>query len=207
MRNRSLLVAAAVFSTVIAFAPPARADWVWVPRHPYNPYARRHFYMGIEGVGAVVLAQSGPRAFLRDGGGFGLFLGGRLSRWFALEFTWQPTFHSSTQDDLLAIGQPADARLLLNALTVDGKVFFAHGRVQPFFMFGLGGYFLGDNVSIFGSGPGYQLGGGVDFWLDPHISIGVKLLYRGIDLIDYDARNDDTYISMFTAAVDFTGRF
>src|SRR5258708_13014783 len=73
----------------VGVSRPARAEWVWVQRT--NPYARPHFYLGAEGQGVVVLGATGPRSFLDHGGGFDLFLGGRLNRWAALEFGWQAT--------------------------------------------------------------------------------------------------------------------
>ncbi len=207
MRKRSLLLAALAFSTVIGAAAPAHAGWVWVPPHrTWNPYARSHFYMGLEGVGAIIVDQTGPNAFLDHGGGLGFFLGGRLSRHFALEFAWQGTFHGQPRHDLLNVFYP-DQRFFLSAFTVDGKFYLADHQVQPYIDLGAGGYLLGDRASLFAEGPGFQVGGGVDVWLGYHASIGGKLLYRGIALIDYDPNRDDTFISMFTFAVDFTFRF
>lgn len=60
---------------------------------------------------------------------------------------------------------------------------------------------------MFAEGPGYQVGGGIDFWIGPHFSIGLKIQYRGVALIDYDAYQDNTYLSLLTGAINFTGRF
>src|SRR3954447_12490999 len=105
-----------------AASRPAHADWVWRPY--YNPYARPHFYMGAEGQGIVVLGATGPNAFLDHGGGFDLFLGGRLNRWAAIEFGWQATFHNPEVD---AFGYEVD-RVGLQALTLDAKFYPVHGR-------------------------------------------------------------------------------
>jgi hypothetical protein len=170
---------------------------------PYNPYARRHVYLGAEAVGVAVLDETGPRAFLDHGGGVRLFVGGRLSRVFALEFAWEPTFHNNEVD----IFGRRIGTIGLEALTVDAKFYPLHHRVQPYIDVGVGAYLLGDNFSVFAAGPGYQIGGGVDFWLTPHFSLGLKTLYRGVGLIDYDAYRDNTYLSLLSFGADFTGRF
>jgi hypothetical protein len=198
---RSAIVAIVLAALSLA-SVPARAEWVWIEARR-NPYARRHFYLGAEGLGLIVLDQTGPRAFLDHGGGVRLFLGGRLSRIFALEFAWEPTFHNNEVD----IFGRRIGTIGLEALTVDGKLYPLSGRVQPYFSFGAGVYLLGDNFSVFAEGPGYQIGGGVDFWLSPHFSLGVRTEYRGVGLVDYDVFKDNTYLSLLALGADFTGRF
>ncbi len=199
---RKIILAVVAFVGLVGAARPAHADWVWVNRW-YNPYARPHFYMGIEGVGVAVLNETGPRAFLDHGGGFNLFLGGRLNRWAALEFGWQATFHNPELD---VWGRPID-RVGLQALTMDFKFYPVHGRVQPYVSGGMGLYMMGDSFDVFAEGPGFQVGGGIDFWLSRWASLGLRVQYRGVDMVDYDPANDDTFISMITGGVDFTGRF
>jgi hypothetical protein len=206
MRTKTVLLAIVVAATTLCSVTPAHADWVWRPRPP-DPYARRHFYIGGSGVGAAVINQTGPEGFIGNGGGFSLILGARLSRHFALEFGWEPTFHNTSQDAAIYLFQNPNHTVGINALTLDGKVYFAQGFVQPYFMFGGGAYLLGDQLHAVAEGPGYQLGGGIDFWLNPWFTIGGKVQYRGVEFIDYNARNDNTYVSMITAAGDFTAHF
>ena len=195
------LLAAVVGSSGVAHAEYRR---YYYPAYPFaNPYTRTHFYLGASGVGAIVLDQTGPNAFLHHGGGFSLFLGVRFARFFALEAAWQPTFHNNEYD---IFGRPVGT-IGLEAITGDFKFYPARGPVQPYFSIGVGGYLLGDNFSVFAEGPGYQIGGGVDFWVSPWFSIGLKVQYRGIELIDYDPRNDNTYLSLLTFGVDLTGHF
>jgi opacity protein-like surface antigen len=170
---------------------------------PPQPFARSHFYLGVAPQAMVVLDQTGPRSFLDTGGGFDLYLGGRLNRWVGLELGWQPTFHNREVD---AFGRPV-GRIALQAVTLDMKIYFARGRVQPYFVGGAGAYLLGDNFDVFAAGPGFQVGGGLDIWLTRHLSLGVRAQYRGVDLVDYDPANDDTFISMLSAGVDLTVRF
>jgi hypothetical protein len=199
---KKLLLGALALACVMGVTRPARADWVWVQRHE-NPYARTHFYLGIAGQGVAVVDQTGPRAFLSSGGGFDLFLGLRANRWVAIEAGWQPTFHNVEVDDF---GRPV-GRIGLQALTLDVKIFPVHGRVQPYFSVGGGAYLMGDNFDVFAEGPGFQIGGGIDFWLSRWGSLGLRVQYRGVDMIDYDPANDDTFLSMIVAGVDFTARF
>ncbi len=198
---RKIILAVVAFVGLVGASRPAHADWVWRPY--YNPYARPHFYMGAEGQGIVVLGATGPNAFLDHGGGFDLFLGGRFNRVFALEFGWQATFHNPEVNDF---GERV-GRVGLQALTVDGKFYPVHGPVQPYFSIGGGLYMLGDNFSVFAEGPGFQIGGGIDFWFSRWASIGVRAQYRGVDMVDYDVSHDDTYLSLLSFGVDFTGRF
>lgn len=198
---KKIVLALVALAAVVGTARPAHADWVWVSR--YNPYARPHFYMGAEGQGLVVLGETGPRSFLDHGGGFDLFLGGRINRWAALEFGWQATFHNPEQD---VFGQPV-GHVGLQALTLDAKFYPVHGPVQPYFSAGGGLYLMGDDFSVFAEGPGFQVGGGIDFWLSRWASLGLRAQYRGVDMVDYDVYREDTYLSLLSFGVDVTARF
>jgi hypothetical protein len=199
--RKSILALFMFVGLAVGASRPARAEWVWVQRT--NPYARPHFYLGAEGQGVVVLGATGPRSFLDHGGGFDLFLGGRLNRWAALEFGWQATFHNPEYD----VWGTRVGHVGLQALTLDVKVYPVHGRVQPYFSGGGGLYLMGDNFDVFAEGPGFQLGGGIDFWLSRWASLGLRAQYRGVDMIDYDRAQNDTYLSLLTFGLDFTGRF
>jgi hypothetical protein len=201
------LLALSLFAAVCATAAPAHAEYrgyYYYTQYPWqNPWTRSHFYLGASPVGMFVLGETGPRSFLDNGGGFSLFLGARFARFFALEAAWEPTFHNNEVD---IFGRPVGT-LGLEALTGNLKIYPARGRVQPYFMAGGGAYLLGDNLTAFAEGPGYQIGGGVDFWLSPWASLGLKVQYRGVELFDYDRFNDNTYLSLLSAAADVTGHF
>jgi hypothetical protein len=195
------LLAAAIGSAGTAHAEYRRYYYYQYPWD--NPYTRTHFYLGGSGVGVVVLDQTGPNAILNHGGGFSLFLGVRFARFFALEAGWQPTFHNT---EFNQFGQPVST-IGLQSITGDFKFYPARGPVQPYFSIGAGAYLLGDNFSVFAEGPGYQIGGGVDFFVSPWFSVGLRIQYRGVELFDYDPRNDNTYLSMLNLGVDLTGHF
>jgi hypothetical protein len=187
---------------------PARADYNSEVGRQWNPYARRHFYLGAEGVASIVLNQTGPHELITDGGGVNLFFGGRVHRAVAIEFGWQPTFHSQPSDVLVdALGRPAN-HLALSALTFDLKLFPLRRAIQPYVAFGPAFYVLHDwSAGYIASGPGWQVGTGVDFWLLPVLSLGVKVQYRGAELIDYDSRGDRSYLSMLNTGLNLTGHF
>ncbi len=197
--KRTLLVLSALLSTVTATS--AFADEYYL--HRESVYGRRDFYMGAEGVASVFLNQTGPHSFIGDGGGLNLFLGGRVARHVAIEFGWQPTFHGAP-----GVGQPFTQDLGLSALTFDVKLFPIVSWVQPYFAVGPGAYLLTDySLRPLAAGAGYQIGGGIDFWVLPVLSLGLKAQYRGATLIDYDTQNDSSYVSMLTFAANITGRF
>lgn len=201
-KRRILLALAIATATLCGPVTPAHAEWVYIHRAP-NPYTRTHFYMGASGVAMVVVGERGPNSFLDNGGGFNLFLGGRVHRAVALEFGWQPTFHNNEYD---IFGRRIDT-IGLDALTASVKVFPVQGAIQPYFIAGGGAYLLGDRLNVFASGPGFQIGGGVDFWLSPWLTLGLQGQYRGVELFDYDARSDNTYLNLISFQGDFTGHF
>jgi hypothetical protein len=196
-----------ISSLLALLAGSARADGVDVERE-HNPYARRHVYLGAEGVASIIVNQTGPHQLLTDGGGVNLFIGGRVHRAVALEFGWQPTFHSQPSDLITdSLGRPA-SHLTLSALTLDLKLFPLRRAIQPFVSFGPAFYVLHDwSIGYIASGPGWQAGAGIDFWLLPVLSLGMRVQYRGAQLFDYDGRGDATYLSMLNAGLNFTGHF
>jgi opacity protein-like surface antigen len=199
-RNGFPMVLTLCLVTVIPIS--VRAETVILVRDR-EPYSRRHFYLGAEAVGVAVVGQTGPRDFIAHGGGFNLFLGGRVHRHVALEFGWQPTFHSWD-------GRPfaSGDGLALTALTFDAKFFPIGGPIQPYVSAGVGSYLLSDDrLSLYAEGGGYQLGAGVDFWLGRHFSLGLKAQYRGVGLVNFDRNGNNSYLSLFTAAGNFTARF
>jgi hypothetical protein len=178
------------------YVPPPQPPPIIIPQP--DPYARSHFYLGVAGVGVAVLDQTGPRAFLQAGGGFELTVGARLGRLLALEANWQPTFHNNQVD---IFGNTVNT-VGLNALTGDLKLFLLHGSIQPYFTVGAGFYSMGNAFSNIADGVGWEIGGGVDFWLGRFFTLGLKAQYRGVALFDYDLFNDNTYLSLFTGSAN-----
>ena len=159
-----------------AYGPPIN------PSPPvYGPPADRpgmYLGLGVFGVSVVNQANSGVD-FLTSGAGYNMMLGFRLNRNLALELGLAEGFHNNVTD---AWGDTVDY-LVLSQVTADLKLILPGpgGRLQPFVQGGVGLYVLADAYSSeLASGGGFQLGGGLDFWLNPWWSLGGRLLYHGV---------------------------
>jgi hypothetical protein len=191
-------------AALLALSSSVRADKIIII-YEEPTYSRRHFYLGAEGLGSVVVNETGPHSFFSSGGGINLFLGGRIHRHLALEFGWSPTFHGQPGS---GFGETTTDGLALSAITADLKILPLRGWVQPYVAFGPAGYVLHDwAFHYLGGGGGFQVGGGVDFYVYRHLSFGLKSQYRGAELVDYDPAHDRTFLSMLTFAGNITGHF
>jgi hypothetical protein len=177
MRNtvRSSLVMAVV-GVALLLAPGSAA----AQRQAGPPIDRPGIYLGVAGMGNFVVNQANAPVdgFIDQGGGFSLFIGARLAPMFALELGYALNIHNPVDQG----GETVDA-LLLHAWTLDGKVIFPiRSPVRPYFQFGFGVYELASyaNSTLYRNGIGFQLGGGLDFWLNRVWSIGFRALYHGI---------------------------
>jgi hypothetical protein len=142
---------------------------------------RRGVYLGFAGMGNFVVNQSSAPVdgFIGQGGGFALFLGYRIAPMFALELAYSLNVHNPVQYNT---GEMIDA-LLLHAGTLDLKVLFPNRSiVRPYLQGGLGIYELASyaDSTLYRNGIGFQLGGGLDIWLNRIFSIGGRVLYHGI---------------------------
>ena len=200
MRNLvRVSLALAVVVALLALPSPAAAHYTGFPhRHVYGyGYApgqpgmpslnidRPGVYLGGSLLGAVVInsanTDSSAADFIDHGGGFGLFLGVRIVPMFALEFGYTGTAHNTYTDYW---GNVVDY-LWLNAITLDGKLIFPNrSNVRPYIQAGVGYYALsqGENWT---SGGGFQLGGGLDIWLNPWWSLGGRVLYHGVKFTEF----------------------
>jgi len=175
---RSALLVAVVGAALMAGPGSARAherDWRW------REIDQRGVYIGFGGMANFVVNQASAPVdgFISQGGGLNLFLGVRLARMFALEAGYALNVHNPVHD---AWGATTSA-LLLHAATLDMKFIIPNpSPVRPFFQAGLGIYELAgypDNTD-YRNGLGFQLGGGLDVYLNHVVSIGGRALYHGI---------------------------
>ncbi len=152
-----------------------------MPGMPSYNIDRPGVYLGGAFVGAIILNQansdpSDPN-FIDHGGGGNLHLGVRIAPMFALEFGYTLTGHNTVTD---AYGNVIDY-LAIHALTLDGKLIFPNrSNVRPYVQAGVGYYALTQSFTDPTSGGGFQLGGGLDIWLNPWWSLGGRSLYHGV---------------------------
>ncbi|MBK6848731.1 MAG: hypothetical protein IPG96_14765 [Proteobacteria bacterium] len=168
---------------------------------------RVHAYVGGQLSGVAVLAQSTDYAdgYLGSGGGAGLFGGVRLGPFLAIEGNWNVTYHDNREirGDTLFIDLDA---LYMMTFSVDGKLHLpTYGPVEPYAQAGIGFGYLGatygsnyDGNSVLASGPMFNLGVGLDGWLSPWLTVGGRVLYRGLafgDVSTRDGSGHSNYVS------------
>jgi hypothetical protein len=195
MRNlfRGSLVLAVVVA-LLALPQAASAHYTGFPhRHVYGygpgqqpgmptfNIDRPGVYLGGALVGALIVNQANTDStdpnFIDHGGGGQLFLGVRIAPMFALEFGYAQTAHNTVAD---SYGNVVDY-LALHALTLDAKIIFPNrSNVRPYIQGGVGYYALTQGYADATSGGGFQLGGGVDIWLNPWWSLGGRAIYHGV---------------------------
>ena len=188
----------------------------------YRPQARPRFghrhrphgYVGGQLMGFGVAHQAASNYdYLGSGGGGGLFGGVRISPYLSIEGNWAVTYHDNAYDPYDYV----DAFYVM-MFTADLKVHIpTRGPFEPFFQGGVGyaytgatygGGYSGDEATVWASGPTFALGGGVDFWLSPFISLGGRLLYRGIAFGEKDQTNPEAnYVSGVSLDVNATLHF
>ena len=203
--NRVLVLLPAMLG-VLMLARPAEAQYYGGGGYGYGPppprpmfgYRHRiHFYAGAQATGNGVLAQSADAAgYLgRGGGGGGLFAGIRLGPFFSLELNWNLTYHNVLEDYYSYWGNNHYwSAFHLQTVELNGKIHIpTRGPVEPYIQLGIGYAFLGvswdDSYNysgwnesgeyVFASGVDFNIGGGLDFWLSPFVSLGGRILYKG----------------------------
>ena len=210
----SLLVAVCGLALLVPGA--AVAQYAYPPSYPsygspsgYGPpLDRSGLYLGLGAFGDGVINQANAAtSFLTSGAGYDLMVGFRLSPNFALELGLGQGFHNTVTD---AWGDTVDY-LALNQFTADAKLILPGlgGPLQPFVQGGVGFYVLTDAFSSeIASGGGFQLGGGLDFWLNPWWSVGGRLLYHGIQFTSFTEpqinRSNSPFLS--TVSLEFNAQ-
>lgn len=179
---------------------PRRAPVVVVPDPDYRPF----FHLGLSLNGTSIAEDDSSAGGFDAGAGFALDFGLRLAPQFSLDFGWWASFHDAAVE--------VDAAALMS-FTIDGRFFLTDRdqRLQPYLQAGVGAYVLTYDRGLDTlSGPGFQLGGGLDFYLTPGVSLGARLLYRGA-YVEYDDpyyyNVESSFISAFTYGVDIKFHF
>lgn len=102
----------------------------------------------------------------QDGGGAALQFGYQFGPSFQLRFYGSGALHETTDPDV---------DVLFSGALIEGLYLFRPGQnFRPYVFGGLGGYALEsqkDNFTYSASGPGASLGGGMHYFLNPHVSL------------------------------------
>lgn len=159
--------------------PPEPLSHQRRPRRDVEPtrtFPRLHLSIGPLWNGVSSPDDDGLSAIIDDGAGFEVEVGVRFSPYAGLDFALMQTFHdagpAATSFDSAA----------MTALTANLRAYLLGRptRLEPYALLGFGGYVLNrDAFSDTLSGPGFQLGGGLDVHLNPVVSLAAQLLYRG----------------------------
>jgi hypothetical protein len=189
-------------------APPHPANPLHRPRFSYKH--RTHAYLGAQLVGMAVLGQQLDNVgTLGHGGGFGLYAGIRFNPWVGLEGNWTWTFHDESWVGPGPDNEPVEFTWAnshqIHTLTADLKIHIpTWSRVEPFLQVGGGWAFFGlsgwdeyygpsPDGGLYTSGPTFNAGGGITYWIGPHFTLGGRLLYRGMYFMEprYDIPGPD----------------
>jgi opacity protein-like surface antigen len=218
-RHRSTLILASLAAVLVAGIPDADAGRYYARgrgRVYVSPASSagvviypRGLYFGLGLLGTGVLSQEGEGELLDSGGGLSLYGGWRLGHRLALELGYMGSAHNPASVDT-TFGRDVDY-LILNGFTGDARIYLGNDPMAPqefYLQGGLGLYLL--DSTYFGTqavGSGFQLGGGVDFHVAPHIDLGLRGLYRGISMGPPEERYDDTFNSAATFEGNLTFHF
>lgn len=157
-------------------------------RHHFHAYAGGHL-MGLAAV--TQSAESRPDRYLsRFGGGLGLFAGLRLNPYVSLEGNWTFGLHDEANAGEAPTGDLESIYLM--TVTADIKVHLpTRSPMEPFLQAG-GGMILSGAIELndkevprhnkLSVGATYTLGAGLDVSVTRHISVGGRVLYRGMAL-------------------------
>lgn len=137
------------------------------------------FYLGARMVGSTLHGNATPDSsfsIAEDGGGLQFFLGYRFDTGFSLQLDLSGAAHETSDPDI-------DAGVVALQFFVQYR--FARGHwFRPYLKGGFGGYGLGvsdGNARATISGGGVAFGGGFDFFLNRHFSLGLDLTHNIID--------------------------
>ena len=171
-----------------------------------GPRYQTHAYMGGQLMGIAAVAQSASnteRYLSRFGGGIGLFGGVRVSPYLSIEGNWTFALHDEAVEGRDEI-DPMFESVYLMTFTADLKAHLpTNSLMEPYLQVGGGVLFSGgiylddreaDRPDSFAVGATVNLGVGLDLWVTQHISMGARVLYRGLAVGEPDsAQQEQTF--------------
>jgi len=215
--RRSLVLPAAIALLILAAAAPAEAQYgggygyAPQPRPQFGFRHRIHGYVGAQLTGIGIINQRTDYqtgGYLgAGGGGGGLFGGVRLGPFFSLELNWNITYHNAASDYAYW------SAFHLQTAELNGKIHIpTRGMVEPFIQAGVGWAFLGVSWDdrwamdsggyVFANGFTFNVGGGLDFWLSPFVSLGGRVLYKGMRFGDPNWKGSSTYYTNYASGIN-----
>ena len=211
MRTKLVFSALVALGLLMAMPDDAFAQYYHAPRPRYGFRHRPHTYFGgnLMGFARAHDTNDPDMQYLGHGAGGGLTLGFRMSPWLALEGNLSFAYHNERYND----GSTTLDALWMSMLSVDAKVHIpTYGPIEPYLQAGIGYAYLGaiwpgsygDEYSdAFTSGPVFNLGGGADLWLGPNLTVGARMLYRGIYFAQEPHIASRTINSSFVSGLTF----
>lgn len=175
-------------------APPCYRPRRYLPRSRPG-FFRLGPYIGVGAGGFGIISAKGPFQYISPGAFGNVYIGMNFSPRFALELgflgsahqeqfaVYDATYSNYEQNSLLLWGVTLDAKL--NLIRPSWR-----SRFVPYLQAGVGAYGLvGERMDEWGyeqaelaTGAGLQLGGGIDIYLTRWLTLGARVLYRGIYL-------------------------
>lgn len=162
-------------------APPCSRPYGPMRRPWRSRFWRLGPYIGLGGGGFGVTGAKGPYGSISSGGFGNLYVGMNFTRRFALELGFIGSAHNER-----FTGDPN--ALFLWGVTLDAKFNLVRPswrhRLVPYLQVGGGAYGLYSDsywgTSDLARGGGFQAGAGLDLYLTRWLTLGARLLYRGI---------------------------
>lgn len=190
-------LAIALFTVILAAPLPARAQFLVgtpVLAAEADPRHRLHGYLGAKVMGLITASQKSAyeTGFLSHfGGGVAFYAGVRLNPWVSLEGSWITSLHDEAWGDRY-VDSVRLGVIYQMTFGVDVKLHLPSPRiVEPYLQAGLGAAILGTSYPdgsrynedrIFAKGLAMNGGFGLDIWIAPYLSMGGRVVYRGLAL-------------------------
>lgn len=194
--NKIGMIAAGLFAGLLLASSPAEA--VRYQRTPQRDDSA--FYLGARIVGSTLHGSSTADSTLLiadDGAGVQLFMGYRFDTGFSMQLALSAAGHQTSDPQI-------DAGIAAIQFFVQYR--FARGHwFRPYLKGGFGGYGLGvDDGSARStiSGGGLAFGGGFDFFLNRHFSLGLDLTHN---IINYGRAEVDVGGATYGLDIDEDG--
>ena len=199
----------------VSLQRPAASGDIGTGEVEFDPYAERpvRAYLGAAGLGTFVLRQQPGKEALQSGGGLSIFAGVDLGSWIGLEIGYTGSFHNPGWGCMSTFSRETCGAgyLVMDLLSVDLRLHLPTGtHLVPFLQAGgLLGWMGRDNRVPASSGAGFEAGGGIEGWVGEYVTLGAKVLYRGVQVSESSAQSGlhTNFINLLTTSIDMGVHF